>query len=69
MTDTLFIFPLTTGEMAAQSDMPVDITTANNSVAKIPTNSNHNSSLEDISYNDESDLKIDKVKEEENKVI
>ena len=66
MTDTTYHI---TGDLAVPSDTLVDVTSAKKSVAnKHPTNSNHNSSLDDKSYNSKSDFKTDKVEEEEDKV-
>jgi hypothetical protein len=66
MSDTTYHI---TGDLAVPSDTLVDVTSAKKSVAnKHPTNSNHNSSSDNKSYNSKSDFKTDKVEEEEDKV-
>jgi hypothetical protein len=66
MTDTTYHI---TGDLAVPSHTLVDVTPAKKFVAnKHPTNSNHDSSLDDKSYNSKSDFKTDKAQEEEDKV-
>ena len=66
MTDTTYNI---TGDWAVPSNTLVDVTPAKKTVAnKYPTNSNHDSSLDDKSYNGKSDFKTDKVEEEKDKV-
>ena len=58
-----------TGDLAVPSVTLADITPAKKPVTRIhPTNSNHNSSWDDKSYNSKSDFKTDEVGEEESNV-